>query len=98
MQFTILTALLIASIGFNAALAFEKRVDSIPLAIFNDTGCNSTPRPFTTSNVPTTGVCFGISPIFSSSDESALIDDTVLKILPTGCSRKCLLACVGKKE
>jgi hypothetical protein len=87
MQFTTLATLFVAAVGINAA-AIEKRVDSIPLNIYTGTGCNQG-RPITTAFIPTDGSCFGIAPILSGNTDSGLIDDTILKTLPTGCTRKC---------
>jgi hypothetical protein len=91
MQFTTVVALLVAAVGINAAPAMEKRLDSIPYSIFGGAGCNSSPTPLTTAYIPTDGSCFGISPLVSGDTDSGLIDQTKLKTLPAGCTRKSLL-------
>ncbi|KAF1938498.1 hypothetical protein EJ02DRAFT_457817 [Clathrospora elynae] len=88
MQFTTVLALLVAAVGINAApTEMSKRVETIPLAFFSGPGCNSGPG-VTTIYIPTDGSCFGTSPIFSGNTDSCLIDDTILKSLPAGCSIK----------
>ncbi|EAT82612.1 hypothetical protein HBI56_087120 [Parastagonospora nodorum] len=84
MHFSTLTSILLAATGINAA-ALSKRVDSIPLNIYTGTGCNQG-RPITTAFVPADGSCFGIAPILSGNTDSGLIDDTILKTLPKGCT------------
>lgn len=88
MQFTTLATLFVAAIGINAAPAVEKRLDAVPLSIFSGTGCNSEPIALTTAYVPTDGSCFGISPIVSGNTDSGIIDQTLLRTLPPGCTRK----------
>tara|TARA_R110002003_G_scaffold3266_1_gene25013 strand:+ start:528 stop:818 length:291 start_codon:yes stop_codon:yes gene_type:complete len=90
MQFTTLATLLVAAVGINAAPAMEKRLDAVPLSIFSGTGCNSEPTALTTAYVPTDGSCFGISPIVSGNTDSGIIDQTLLRTLPAGCTRKYL--------
>jgi hypothetical protein len=83
------TILLATALGFtNAAPSLSARLDAIPLSIFSGLGCNSGPTPLTTAYIPTDGSCFGISPIVSGNTDSGLIDQTLLKTLPAGCSRK----------
>jgi hypothetical protein len=89
MQFiTLATLLITAAVGTNAAPSLSARLDAIPLSIFSGLGCNDSPTPLTTAYVPTDGNCFGISPIVSGNTDSGLIDQTLLRTLPAGCSRK----------
>jgi hypothetical protein len=93
MYFTSTTALFLAATAVSALpSSLSKRVDAIPLAIYSGLGCNSNPTPLTTAFVPTDGACFGISPIVSGNTDSGLIDQTLLKSLPKGCTRKLLLS------
>jgi hypothetical protein len=93
MHFQSLTALLFAATAsVNAAPSLFKRLDAVPLSIFSGLGCNAGPTPLTTAFVPTDGKCFGISPIVSGNTDSGIIDQTLLKTLPAGCTRK--LYCV----
>jgi hypothetical protein len=89
MHFTsITTALILATAVSALPSSLTKRVDAIPLAIYSGLGCNSNPIPLTTAFVPTDGACFGISPIVSGNTDSGIIDQTLLKTLPKGCTRK----------
>jgi hypothetical protein len=97
MQFTILASLLIAATGINAAPSLSARLDAIPLSIFSGLGCNDSPTPLTTAFVPTDGSCFGISPIVSGNTDSGIIDQTLLKTLPAGCTRTLLFDYVNLK-
>ena len=87
MHFTTVVALLVATVGINAAPALETRVDAVPLSIFSGTGCNQSPTAITTAYVPTDGSCFSISPIVSGNTDSGIIDQTLLRTLPADCTR-----------
>jgi hypothetical protein len=87
MQFANALALLVSVIGINAVPAANviKRLDTIPLSFYSGAGC-STDVSVTTVYIPADGSCFPTSPIFSGNTDSALIDQTNLATLPTGCT------------
>ncbi|KAH8722414.1 hypothetical protein GQ44DRAFT_711783 [Phaeosphaeriaceae sp. PMI808] len=89
MQLFTVIALLIVAIGINAAPTLEKRLEAIPLSIFDGTGCNNNPVPLTTAWIPTDGKCFSISPIVAGNTDSGMIRQTNLATLPAGCTRTC---------
>lgn len=86
MQFTLAT-LLFATAATVSGAAIEKRIDAIPLSIYQSTGCNNG-IPVTTAYIPTDGACFSVSPIISGNTDSGLIRQTDLAVLPAGCTRK----------
>jgi hypothetical protein len=82
----IIASIFLAAVGVYAAPAVEARqVESVPLNIYEGSGCNSGPV-VSTANVPTDGSCFPVSPIISGNTDSARID--VAGSLPQGCTRK----------
>jgi hypothetical protein len=86
MHFTTFLAVLIAAT--TAAPVVERSLDAIPLSIFLGLGCNSKPIAVTTAYVPNDGKCFSISPIISGNTDSGIIDQTLLRKLPSGCRRE----------
>lgn len=85
MQFTVATLLFAAAVS---GAAVEKRLDAIPLSIYESDGCNNGPTPATTAYIPTDGSCFGVSPIISGNTDSGIISQSNLAALPAGCTRK----------
>ncbi|KAH7384281.1 hypothetical protein DE146DRAFT_221819 [Phaeosphaeria sp. MPI-PUGE-AT-0046c] len=85
MQFTTFATLLAVAVGINA-VAIEKRIDAIPLSIYQSAGCNDGPTPVTTAYIPTDGSCFGVSPIISGNTDSGIISQRNLAALPAGCT------------
>ncbi|KAH7377812.1 hypothetical protein BKA66DRAFT_513411 [Pyrenochaeta sp. MPI-SDFR-AT-0127] len=88
MQFSSIIALLVVAVGVNAAPSVElsKRIDVIPLSIYESAGCNDGPNPVSTAFVPTDGSCFPISPIVSGNTDGGIISQTQLAALPAGCT------------
>ncbi|CAE7021636.1 hypothetical protein CFE70_003031 [Pyrenophora teres f. teres 0-1] len=88
MQFSTLLTCFIAAAGINAAPApISKSLSSIPLLFYSGEKCNTAvSKGITTIYLPTDGKCFGTSPIFSGNTDSAIIDSSVVKSLPAGCS------------
>ncbi|KAF2742261.1 hypothetical protein M011DRAFT_481861 [Sporormia fimetaria CBS 119925] len=79
----ILTSLLLAAAGTQAAPAIESRqVTSIPVSIYDNNNCVGS--IVTTINVPTDGSCFSIAPILTANTDSARID--VPGSIPNGCT------------
>ena len=85
MQFTLATLLFAASAAVVNGAAIEKRIDAIPLSIYQSTGCN-VGIPVTTAYIPTDGACFSVSPIISGNTDSGIISQTNLAKLPAGCT------------
>ncbi|KAF1994662.1 hypothetical protein P154DRAFT_624565 [Amniculicola lignicola CBS 123094] len=80
----IIASLILAATSIHAAPALEARqVTSVPLNIYEGAGCNSGPV-ISTTNVPTDGSCFPVSPIISGNTDSARID--LAGSLPRGCT------------
>lgn len=90
MQFSTLITCFIAAASINAAPApMSKRLSDIPLKFYSGDKCNtSVSAGITTIYLPTDGKCFGTSPIISGNTDSAIIDTSVVKSLPAGCSSK----------
>jgi hypothetical protein len=89
MQFTTVLAVLIAATGISAAPTEQKRLATIPLAIYKGNGCNSTPQPEFVASIPTDGSCFTIGPINGVATDSGLLDTQRIAALPAGCTREC---------
>ncbi|OAL05375.1 hypothetical protein IQ06DRAFT_312761 [Phaeosphaeriaceae sp. SRC1lsM3a] len=85
MQFTTIATLLAIAAGINA-VAIEKRLDAVPLSIYESAGCNNGPTPVTTAFIPTDGKCFSVSPIISGNTDSGIISQSQLLALPAGCT------------
>ncbi|KAF2682798.1 hypothetical protein K458DRAFT_390712 [Lentithecium fluviatile CBS 122367] len=84
MQIKSIVALFVATVGINAAPSADRRATSVPITIYEGTGCNTNPVPITVANVPTDGTCFGISPIVSGPD-SYRVESSQYVIRP-GCN------------
>lgn len=84
MQTSLFISLLFAATGIKAAPSLVARLATIPVGIYSGPGCNNTPGPATTANVPTDGSCFPISAIVSGNTDSGLIDMNLVT-LPAGC-------------
>jgi len=90
MQFSTLITCFIAAVSINAAPApMSKRLSDIPIKFYSGAKCDtSVSAGVTTIYLPTDGKCFGTSPIISGNTDSAIIDTSVVKSLPAGCSSK----------
>lgn len=87
MQTKAILSLLVAAVGINAAPSLAPRADSVPISVYNGSGCNSDPTPITVANVPTDGNCFGISPIVAGNTDSFRIEASQYTV-PAGCTSK----------
>lgn len=85
MQTKLALALLYAAVNAAPSLT-PRQATSIPVEIWEGTGCNTGAGPITTANVPTDGSCFGISPIVSGDTDSGKVSSSYT--FPAGCTCK----------